>query len=51
MLCLFIIIKNGVYLQECIAAFWGGGESENYTRGTIEVFEIDLLRMDVVCLH
>ena len=29
MLCLFIIIK-GVYLQECIAAFFG---SEDYTGG------------------
>ena len=31
MLCLFIIIKNAVYLQECFAAFlWG---SENYIGG------------------
>ena len=34
-------ITNGVYLQECIAAFLG---SENYTGGVTKIFEIYLLR-------
>ena len=47
MLRLLIIMENGIYPQECFAAFIGGVkkvQGEGAVGGSTEIFEINLLR-------